>query len=404
MRARAPIVMPKLGLTMTEGVLSSWRVAPGHKVKPGDILFVVETEKVANEIVAEAEGEIEALLLAEGETALVGATVATWVTSATTDAPLERAADVAERAPAPSPPIAPAARANDAPARLVATPFARKLAKTHGVDLRDVVGGGPNGRIKAAGILAAIPSSAPVSPAPEPRTPAIELAAGESQRPASATERSIARRLTESKRTIPHFYVLAEADVTGLLAFRAKANAAGTSPRLTLTHFVIAAVARALVETPAANGVWRDGRIVTLGGVDVGVAIDTEFGLLAPVLANVDRQGLNAIASALSELARKARERRVTEDDLRGGAITVSNVGMFGSSHLVPIINPGQSAILGVAAVRPAFRPDAEGAPKLCQELGLALSCDHRLWDGMKAARFLNLIVQFLEQPLNLLR
>lgn len=273
--------------------------------------------------------------------------------------------------------------------------------------MRDVVGGGPNRRIKAADVLGAIaakPSSEPHLPVPETRAPQMELAAGESQRPASATERSIARRLTESKQTIPHFYVLAEADVTGLLAFRAKTNAAGASPRLTLTHFVIAAVARALVNTPEANGVWRDGQIVALGSVDVGVAIDTEFGLLAPVLANVDRQGLNAIASALYELASKARERRVTEDDLRGGAITVSNVGMFGSSRLVPIINPGQSAILGVAAVRPAFRPDAQGAPKLCQELGLALSCDHRIWDGVKASRFLNLIVQFLEQPLKLLR
>ena len=386
MDAAAAIVMPKLGLTMTEGLIASWRVAPGDAIKTGDILFVVETEKVANDIAAEADGRIAKILVGEGETAPVGAPVATW-SSAT------------------EPTSAPARAA-----RVVATPLARKHANAHGVDLSAVSGSGPNGRVKAADVAAAIasaprseiaaPAARPVSQ-PEPPAPAR---AGERRRPASAIEKVTARRLAELKRDIPHFYVQAEADVTGLLDFRDKMNCDPTATRLTLTHFVVAAVARALAEAPESNSVWRDGEIILFDEIDIGLAVDTERGLVAPVLRGVDRLGLDALASTAMRLVRTARDGRLVLGDMEGGAITVSNVGMFGVSRLAAIINPGQSAILGVGAVRPTFRPDETGAPKLCQELGLVLSADHRVWDGVRAARFLDSIVRRLEHPLRLLR
>ncbi len=393
MGGSADIVMPKLGLTMIEGLIASWCVAPGDEVKPGDILFVVETEKVANDIAAEAAGRIGKILVAEGETAPVGTPVATWSSAA---------GPATESKPTPT--------ATQEPARIVATPLARKQARAHDVDLRVVAGSGPNGRIKAADVAAAIasaprseiaaPAARPV-PVPEPPAPAR---AGERRRPATAIEKVTARRLAESKRDTPHFYVLAEADVSGLLEFRDKMNREAKGARLSLTHFVLAVVARALDEAPECNSAWRDGDIALFDRIDIGLAVDTPRGLMAPVMRGVDRLGLDALASTAMRLVQMAREGRVGLDDMEGGAITVSNVGMFGVSRLVPIINPGQSAILGVGTVRPAFRPDETGAPKLCQELALVLSADHRVWDGVRAARFLDSIVRLLENPLRLLR
>lgn len=391
----ADIVMPKLGLTMTEGLIASWCVAPGDEVKAGDVLFVVETEKVANDIVADAAGRIGKILIAEGETAPVGTPVATWSSAA---------------GPTTQPTREPPPELTQEPARIVATPLARKHAQVHGVDLSVVVRSGPNGRIKAADVAAAIasapgndapaPAARPVLP-PERSAPARE---GERRRPASAIEKVTARRLADSKRDTPHFYVLAEADISGLLDFRDRMNRDPTGARLSLTHFILAVVARSLAEAPEANSVWRDGEIASFDRIDVGLAVDTPRGLVAPVMRGVDRFGLDDLASAASRLIAAAREGRLGFDDMEGGAITISNVGMFGASRLVPIINPGQSAILGVGAVRPAFRPDEKGAPRLCQELGLVLSADHRVWDGVRAARFLDSIVRLLENPLRLLR
>jgi pyruvate dehydrogenase E2 component (dihydrolipoyllysine-residue acetyltransferase) len=383
MDADAAIVMPKLGLTMTEGLLASWRIAAGDEVRRGDVLFVVETEKVANEVVAEADGRIRALLVGEGETAPVGAAVATWV------------------AASPSP-----AAARDRGARIVATPFARGQAKSHGLDLAAVAGSGPGGRIKGADVAAAIARAAPGAAGKATLEVRGDVAPGRgaSPRPANAIERTIARRLTESKRTIPHFYVLAAADVGSLDEFRARMNRDQAVPHLTITHFLVAALARALADIPAANRVWRDEAIVALGAIDIGLAVEAERGLAAPVLRDADRLGLAGIAAAVADLARRARAGALKADDIEGGAVAISNVGMYGASHIVPIINPGQSAILGVGAVRPTFRPDAAGAPKLCRELGLVLSCDHRVWDGAGAARFLDRVTRLLENPLLLLR
>ncbi|HEV7256625.1 MAG TPA: dihydrolipoamide acetyltransferase family protein [Bosea sp. (in: a-proteobacteria)] len=397
MSASAAIVMPKLGLTMTEGLLASWRVGAGDTVATGDVLFVIETEKIATEIEAERAGRIGTILVPEGETVPVGATLATWADGKA--APAMGTTPAAEVRPQP----APAADRTAEPARvgmgtrLIATPLARRVARQNGIALDRVAGSGPHGRIKLKDVEAALATAPPASAAPLRKTDS-------QRRPATPIEQVVARRLSQAKQTIPHFYVMAEADITGLLAMREELNAAGLPQRLSITHFIMAAVGRALLAQPEINAVWDEGDIVTLAGSDVGIAVDSPRGLMVPVLRDAGARHLDAVASSCAGLVVRARDGRLTAADCEGGAISVSNVGMYGASHLVSIINPGQSAILGVAAVKPVFRPDAQGQPTLRQELGLVLSCDHRVIDGVRAARFLDLVVKTLEHPLPLLR
>jgi pyruvate dehydrogenase E2 component (dihydrolipoamide acetyltransferase) len=404
----AAIVMPKLGLTMTEGLLASWRVAPGDTVATGDVLFIIETEKIATEIEAQYPGRIGAILVPEGETVPVGTALATWAegdgaADSVSAAATAQAAPQARPAAAPAPAAAPSVEARPSGghgARIVATPLARRVARQNGIALERLSGSGPQGRIKVKDVEAAL--AAPKA------TPATALSprrnAGIQRRPATPIEQVVARRLSLAKQTIPHFYVLAEADITSLLTMREELNAAGSPQRLSITHFIMAAVGRTLVALPQVNAVWEEGDIVTLGSSDVGLAVDSPRGLIVPVLRDAGAKHLDAVAHGCAEIVGKARDGRLTTADCEGGAISVSNVGMYGASHLVSIINPGQSAILGVAATKPVFRPDAQGQPALRQEIGLVLSCDHRVIDGVRAAQFLDLVVKTLEHPLPLLR
>ena len=381
----APILMPKLGLTMTEGTLSAWSVAPGDRVAAGDVLFVVETEKIATDVEAQAAGRIGTILVPAGEVVPVGTTVATLVT--------EEGATPATPAPTPASPPG---------SRVIATPLARRRAREAGIALSDITGSGPRRRIKVADIEAALVklrSAPPPEPAPAPApSPAA------TRRQPTPIQSVAARRLAEAKRTIPHFYVQAEADVTALLALRAELNAQPGCARLSVTHFVVAAVGRALGAMPEANVVWTDDALLELADADVGVAVDTPRGLLVPVLRGAGGMTVDGLAASMSTLVARALSGRLEARDLEGGAISVSNVGMFGASYLTPIVNPGQSAILGVAAVRPVFRPDSAGQPALRQELGLVLSCDHRVWTGVLGARFLDQVTRILSTPLALLR
>ena len=403
MSAATPIVMPKLGLTMTEGLLAAWQVGPGDTVRAGDVLFVVETEKIATEIAAQQDGRIGAIHVPEGETVAVGTVLAEWGDGTLVRESALPVSIAATPGASPSPPAALASvTAAPSPAgRLVATPLAKRLARRAGLDLGGIAGSGPHGRIKAIDVQAALDvAPVPAEAAPRDATPR----SGGTRRPASGVEKVIARRLGEAKRTIPHFYVLAEADVTALLALREELNGEPGRPRLSITHFIMAAVGRALLAMPDCNRVWEDEEIVSLPASDVGLAVDGERGLMVPVLRDAGRLSLDDVAQACAALVTRARAGRLDTADLAGGAISVSNVGMFGASHLVPIVNPGQAAILGVAAEKPVFRPDAAGAPVLRREIGLVLSCDHRVLDGVRAARFLDHVVALLAHPLRLLR
>ncbi len=391
------LVMPKLGLTMTEGVLAEWQVASGDMVKAGQILFVVETDKLATEVEAPSDGQIVELVAQAGETLAVGAVVGRWTGQGALAAEEQEPAATATTPVAVAAPVVPAVARADVPAdgRVIATPLARRIARQKGIDLRQIDGSGPRGRIKArdveqieplvTGAFAGAPASA-------------------THQAATSMQLTVARRLSASKREIPHFYLAAEADLGPLMALRAQLNNDEKRARLSVNHFILAAVAHAWADNPDANRIWHEDGFLLLPSVDVGFAVDTPRGLFAPVLRDVASLDLDALGIAADALAARARDGRLRGEDLSGSAVTVSNVGMHGVTYLTPIINPGQSAILGVGTVRSVFRPDEQDRPVLKRELGLVLACDHRVFNGVAAARLLETIVKTLETPLCLLR
>jgi pyruvate dehydrogenase E2 component (dihydrolipoamide acetyltransferase) len=378
MRARQEIVMPKLGLTMTEGRVAEWKVKPNQAVRRGDIMFVVETEKIANEIEAPQDGVIDEILVGEGDVVPVGAVLGRWTTEA------------AGTGNGKAPVNANATRTS----RIVATPLARRLAGAHSVDLRAVTGSGPHGRVKAGDVMAAKVSA--VSAPPGAAAPGRRTAA-------SRFEAAVAERLRIAKRDVPHFYVATEADVGALLSLRDELNS-DDRPRISVTHVLLLAIVRAVADFPEANRVWRDGGFEHFATVDVGLAVDTPQGLFVPILRDLAEVPLDAVARRATEVVERARRGELSPDDVSGGVITLSNVGMHDITYLTPIISPGHAAIVGAGSVREVFRPDAEGRPALRRELGLVLAGDHRVLDGVRGAMLLNRIVAYLEKPLRLLR
>lgn len=404
--------MPKLGLTMTEGTISEWMISPGASFKKDDVVLVVETEKIANEIEAPADGVLHDILVEAGETVAVGAPLANWDVGAAVmfEAAVE-GEDAAATTPEPAKEIAAATTSIEVTKitargveskRIIATPLARRIARQNDIDLADISGSGPKGRIKAEDVHAAIAggtSRAAQSSGVTVTSPDVLP----DRRAATSYETAAARRLTEAKRDTPHFYLSTEVDAAALLALRQQLNADNEGLRISVNHLIFAAVARALQENETANCVWRDGEIMTYGTTDIGMAVNTEKGLFAPVLKNIGNFGIASIAEAARELAERARSGQLSSDDLSGGAATISNAGMFDVTYMGSIINPGQSSILGVGSIREIFRPDEDGQPELKQEMGLVLSCDHRIFDGVSGLTFLNSIKANLEKPLRLL-
>ena len=403
---RRELLVPKLGLTMSEGVLVEWMVQPGEAFKADQGLFVIESEKAANEVGAEADGRLLEITAQAGVTLPCGTVIGYWDDGQAGDSV---AAPAAATVSAPAPAAAAAAPVGAAPAsvaaaaasngqRIPVTPLARRLAAQRGVDLATVQGSGPRGRIRAQDVPA---QAAPAAQAVPAAAQAV-LAQGTLRAPTSL-ERTVAQRLTAAKQQVPHFYLSVEAEMSAVLALRAQLNAAQTRQRLTLNHFVLAAVGQALAAMPEVNRVWTDDGILSLHGSDVGMAVNADKGLLVPVLRDVGRQSLGGIAQQAGELITRAQAGRLTAADMQGGAITVSNAGMHDVSYMASIINPGQSMILGVGSIRELFRPDANGQPALRREMGMVLSADHRVLDGVSALKFLKLVVQGLAQPMGLL-
>jgi pyruvate dehydrogenase E2 component (dihydrolipoamide acetyltransferase) len=386
------IRMPKLGLTMTEGIVAQWLVAPGQRYERGEPILVVETDKIANEIEAPDPGTIGEIIVGEGGTAAVGDVLALLAgpeasaSGRAAETKLAQEKHAQPRVPARTP----LARKASTTGRIVATPLARRLARQAKIDLRKLTGSGPNGRIKAMDVTAA-----PVRPA---AAQASGPAATASQLPGARARAAAA--ITAAKRDVPHFYLATEASADAILRQRELLAARSAGPRITMTHFLLLAMARALAAMPAANRVFTEDGIVAFDTVDVGLAVNTPAGLLAPVLHDMSKLGLAAIAKDAEDVTTRAREGRLTVDDMRGGATSLSNAGMHDVTHMSSIIRPGHSSILGVGSVRQMFRPDPSGAPVLRNEIGLVLSCDHRLFDGVTGLSFLNQIKRFVENPI----
>jgi pyruvate dehydrogenase E2 component (dihydrolipoamide acetyltransferase) len=413
---RRELVVPKLGLTMTEGTLLEWLVKPGERFRADQSIFVIESEKAAVEVPAEADGVLLEATAAVGTTLTLGSVIGYWddggqAQAAPATVPETPGGSQAQPAPAAmaatlpaTAPATPDAAAAAAP-RLLATPLARRLARERGIDLREVAGSGPRGRIRAGDLPATARVAAPVVPAPAlPAALAAAPAAGAGTlRPATPTEQTIARRLVAAKQEIPHFYLSVEAEVSAVQKLRGELTAAQSEQRFTLNHFILAAVARALAQMPQVNRVWTADGILALQDADVGMAVHTERGLLVPVLRDLGRQPLSAVARHAAAAATKAQAGRLGAADMAGGAITVSNAGMHDVTYMTSIINPGQSMILGVGSVRGVFRPGTDDQPVLRRELGMVLSADHRVLDGVTALQFLKRVVTALENPLSLL-
>lgn len=404
-KAISDLVMPKLGLTMEEGTLSKWHVKPGDRVQPGQMMFVVETDKIANEIEAQSEGEIVEILVNSGETVSVGTPLARWTGKGVVGdedneaalAETPEAASVAREAVA-AVPSKPATKAIAAGGRVKATPLARRIARQQDIDIDTISGSGPGGRIKKADVEAAIA----LAKASAPPTKASEHATAEIMT-ISAKHLAMARRVAAAKRDVPHFYLVRRAEISALAALRREINEA-SGPKITLNHFLLKAVGRALIVFPEASRIWSDDALLAYSGSDVGMVVSTPDGLFIPILRDVGRMPMDRLSLKAGALIERAREGILRREDLEGGVVSVSNLGMAGVESVAPIINPPQSAILGVGSVVETFRPDEAGHPVLRRELVLTLVCDHRAFDGMSGARFLEAIVHGLESPHGLLR
>lgn len=403
------LLMPKLGLTMTEGVLLEWKVAPGGSFSRGDILFVVETDKAATDIEAEADGSLAERLVAEGETVPVGQPVGRILgAGGPPDAVAANEHVVAQALPANRTMPVPAANPMSPPvtaasARIIATPLARRVARAGGVDLAGIAGSGPRGRIKAIDVERAAASLAAKTAEVPPAAVVAAAAVSTRSRP-TPTQAAMARRLSAVKQGVPHFYLSTEVEVSALLKLRADLNSDGSWPKLTLTHFILAAVGRALAAHANINRVWDDGEIVAYASTHVSLAVETDGGLHVPTVRDCGGESLDRIAAGARVVVDRARAGRLSAAEMEGAAIAVSNAGMHDVTWLTPIINPGQSAIIGVGSIRELFRPDATGNPALRREIGLVFSGDHRVHTGVEGLAFLNSLKALLETPVRLLK
>ena len=390
--------MPSVLAGATEAVVASWLVAPGNTVAVGDPLAEIETEKAIVEYGAEEAGVVGRIVLAAGGTGEIGAPIAVLVTDGETDADIDAAlggeAPPAARAPAPAPAALsppPAAPAASQP-RLFASPIVRKIAREEGIDLAAIAGTGPNGRIVRRDLERL---------AGQPRPAAGEAHDDGTLIPHSPIRRAIARRLTESKATTPHFYLTTECVVDELLGLRKRINE--TAPvKISVNDFVIMAVAAAFGDVPEANVTWTDEGLVAHGSVDVSIAVATDGGLVTPVLRGVEAKRLSAIAAAAQSLAQRARDRRLLQHELEGGAFSISNLGMYGTLEFAAIINPPQSGILAVGAAKPQAVV-VDGAVTVASVMRCTLSVDHRAIDGALAARWLAAFTTRIQDPLGMI-
>jgi pyruvate dehydrogenase E2 component (dihydrolipoamide acetyltransferase) len=396
--------MPSVLAGATEAAIASWLVSPGDTVTVGTPMAEIETEKALVEYAAEEAGVIGRLVLAVGDSGEIGDPIAVLVADGESDADIDTALGVAPAASGP---------------RTFASPLVRKLAGEKGIDVAGLTGTGPGGRVVRRDLerfLAARPASGgtaerrPVLPPDFPRAapaaPAAATSVGTRLIPHTPMRRAIARRLTESKATVPHFYLTAECVVDDLLALREQVNAAladGASPvRVSVNDFVIMAAAAAFGDVPEANVTWSDEGLIARDTVDISIAVATEGGLVTPVLRSVDGKRLSGIAREARDLAARARDKRLHVHELEGGAFSVSNLGMYGTLEFSAIINPPQSGILAVGAARP--QPVVtDGALAIATVMRCTLSVDHRAIDGALAARWLAAFTTRLQHPLTTL-
>lgn len=410
------IRMPEVLAGSSEAAIQTWLVTVGQHIAVGEPLAEVETEKANVEYAAETEGTLLQLLVAEGVSVKVGDPIAVVGApgESVDDLPAAPAATTAgppaapslapepETAPESTPSPLASAPTELAPARARAegdrqfvSPLVRRLAKERGLDLSSVPGTGPGGRVVRADLDR-------TPPAPPTSGAAAAARVGEYiDIPHTAMRRAIARRLTESKSTVPHFYLVADCRVDGLIALRKAVNETATT-KVSLNDFVLKAAAAAFLDVPEANATWAESAVRRYSTVDMSVAVAIDGGLVTPVLRSVEKLTLTEVARAVTDLAERARSGRLKQHELEGGSFAVSNLGMYGVTEFSAIINPPQSAILAVGLARQQAIV-VDGALAVGTIMTVTLSADHRVLDGALAAQWLAAFVKRIESPLGML-
>ncbi|MCW2840181.1 MAG: hypothetical protein JWR55_1664 [Aeromicrobium sp.] len=407
--------MPAVLAGATEAVLLAWSIQPGDTFAEGDALAEIETDKALVELAAEEPATLGRALVADGQKVAVGDVIAVLVaegdTDADIDAALATAGDFAEAeadtvtvpAPEPEPELVRApGPVNAEHARLFVSPLARRLARERGIDPTLVTGTGPGGRIVRRDLeawVAAEPKSQdPISPTPA--SPG-HAGGGFEDIPHTGMRRAIARRLTESKTTVPHFYLTADLRVADLLALRTRANAA-QDVRISVNDLLVKAIAAALVQVPEANVIWTTEALRRFDTVDVAVAVSTDKGLLTPVVRDVAGQSITQLSTTIAELVERARGGRLQQHELEGGSFSISNLGMYGTREFSAILNPPQSGILAAGAAREEVVVD-DGEIAVAQVMTVTVSVDHRAVDGALAAEWLAAFTRIVENPVTML-
>ncbi len=421
------ILMPALSPTMEEGTLAKWLVKAGDKVKSGQIIAEIETDKATMEFEAVDEGTISQLLVAAGTAGVkVNTPIAVIVEEgeslSATPKTAAITAPVAAPVPVASPIVAPAA-AKPQGVRVFASPLARRIALEKGLDLTTVSGSGPHGRIVKADVEGAkTPASVRAAPAPIAAADAPAKASMPTGMTAETVmkiyadraytevsldgmRRTIAARLTEAKQTIPHFYLRRDVRLDALMACREQMNKGLESRgvKLSLNDFIIKACALALQAVPDANAVWAGDRILKLKPSDVAVAVAVDGGLFTPVLRDADTKSLSALSAEMKDLAARAKIKKLAPHEYQGGSFAISNLGMMGVENFDAVINPPHGAILAVGAgiKKPVVLKD--NTIGVATVMSMTLSVDHRVIDGALGAEFLKVVVDLLENPLAML-
>ena len=441
------ILMPALSPTMEQGSLTKWLVKAGDTVASGDLLAEIETDKATMEFEAVDEGIIGEILIPEGsQDVAVNTPIATLLDDdETADGPDHTAsapaslpvradtsaiatldsatpADAVHKPVTPTATLAPTSQPDTKTGRVFATPLARRIAADKGLDLSQIIGSGPKGRIVKADVenaTAAAPAPTTNSASTAVSTEQIAISSG----PATETvlkmygdrtfdeikldgmRKTIAARLTEAKQTIPHFYLRRDIQLDALLALRSELNSqlATRDVKLSVNDFIIKAAALALQSVPAANAVWAGDRVLQLKPSDVAVAVAIEGGLFTPVLKDADSKSLSTLSAEMKDMANRARNKKLAPHEYQGGSFAISNLGMFGVDNFDAVINPPHGAILAVGAgkKRPVVTPD--GSLGVATVMSVTMSVDHRAIDGALGAQLLQAIVDNLENPLTML-
>ncbi|PLX45632.1 MAG: pyruvate dehydrogenase complex dihydrolipoamide acetyltransferase [Hyphomicrobiales bacterium] len=436
------ILMPALSPTMETGKLAGWNVKEGEHVAPGDVIAEIETDKATMEVEAVEEGRLARILIEAGtEGVAVNTPIALLLEEGEDESALEGFDTQAPAAPAKDKPAeekpaedkpaevkpteaaapapAPAKPAEEAGARLFASPLARRMAAQNEIDLAQLQGSGPGGRIVKADIEAAMRTGAPkaapaaasapaaAAPAPAPMDPNRITALYE---PGSFTEvaldnmrATIARRLTEAKRDVPHYYLSVDCQIDTLLGARKRLNERLEDGRISVNDFIIRAAALALIRVPDANAAFAGDRLLKFKHADISMAVAIEGGLITPIIRKADTKSLAEIAAESKQLAEKAKTRKLQPQEYEGGSFSVSNLGMFGIKNFTAVINPPQAAIMAVGAGEKRAVVAADGSLSAATMMTVTLSCDHRVIDGALGARLLAEFKTFIEDPVMML-